>query len=161
MQKRLTFAALLVLMTLVSTAGFVSANSNGPPSTVSPNIPGTTYTFTLSVEGASYHPTSPALAGTKAKGYYDTYALTVSGSKTLKVTIVLEDGFLMGDTIALYSPLTTKLASAQSPDLIVKTYSLIPGTYYFYVGYTAAPNGFPAGYFIFFDATCGLASGSC
>ena len=147
MEKRLAFGALLVLMTLVSTAGFVSAT------------PGTTYTFTLSGAGTSYHPASPALSGTKAKGFYDTYVLTTS--KTLKVTIVLEAGGVMGNTIALYSPLTTKLASAQSPDLIVKTYSLIPGTYYFYVAYTAAPNGFPAGYFIFFDATCGLATGSC
>jgi hypothetical protein len=152
MEKRFAFAALLVLMTL-STVGFVSADYNGPPSTVTP---GKTYTFTLAHEGASYAPSTPSLAGTKAKGYYDTYVMTISGSDTLKVTIVLEDCCTMGDTIALYQPLTTKLASAKSPALIVETYTLNPGTYYLYVAYTAAPAGFPAGYFIFFDATCGM-----
>lgn len=52
----------------------------------------------------------------------------------------------MGDTIALYRPMGTLLRSAKSPSIIVKTFTLAPGAYDFYVGYIAHPNSFPDEY---------------
>ncbi|HXZ90627.1 MAG TPA: hypothetical protein VEG61_06165 [Candidatus Dormibacteraeota bacterium] len=165
MEKKYAFASLLVLTVLVSTFGFVSASSNAAPGPVR-SVPGTIYTFTLSGEGAFFNPnpTFPTLFGLKSGGFYDTYVMTIpKTTHKLEVTIVLEDGFIMGDTIGLYKPLGVLLAGpnlktvnpATSPTEVIYSAVFTPGTYVFFVGYTAQLNAPPHGYWVYFQATCG------
>jgi hypothetical protein len=71
----------------------------------------------------------------------------------LKITIVLADGYIMGDRIGIFSPSNTLRMAATSPTYVLGSTVLNPGTYSFWVGYVACPGGFPAGYFIWIIAT--------
>jgi len=159
MEKKYAFASLLVLTVLVSTFGFVSASSNAAPGPSPKLLPGATYVFTVTSEGEFFSPAFPTLYGLKVNGYYDTYRVHITTAYAIRLTVVLKDGFLMGDTIGYYHPLGVLLHFAVSPAGIIIQGVLGPGvTLVFYVGYIAAPNEFPAGYFIFLDATCGSAT---
>jgi hypothetical protein len=146
MEKRFAFATLLILTVLVGTVGFVSADYNVLPS-VSPSLPGTTYKFTLKEEGYYFFTPSVLTSLTVADDYHMTLSTRV------RVTIIVADCCVMGDTIVLLRPLTTTLALAKSPNIIEVTFTLNAGTYDYYVGYRAAPGGFPEGYYVWFIAT--------
>jgi len=79
----------------------------------------------------------------------DQYILNVT--KKTKLFLFAVDLGLIGDTLAIFSPTpNTPVATAKSPACIsVSGLILNPGTYMFYVGYTAHPNPFPDGYFIY------------
>jgi len=113
--------------------------------------PGTSYTFTFSGEGQSEYVEGHGIASLSDR---DTYVITLTTKLT--ITIVLADGYIMGDTIAIFYPSSTKVgASAKSPKIVVVTVVLNAGTYTFWVGYTSCPGGFPAGYFMWIIATHG------
>jgi hypothetical protein len=71
----------------------------------------------------------------------------------VKITVIVADCCIMGDTIGIFAPINTLKTSAKSPNTIVGSAVMNPGTYQFYVGYVACPGGFSAGYYIWIIAT--------
>ena len=107
---------------------------------------GSTYTFKIG-PGGSWH-TSSTLYDYAPKDY-DTFVMTVTDNCTVTVEVV--DCCLMGDTMVLKAG--RRIFKATSPDTIVVSAKLKPGTYKFYIGYTTPHTGaFPAGYDVYVSA---------
>ena len=107
---------------------------------------GSTYTFEIG-PGGSWH-TSSTLYDFAPKDY-DTFVMTVTDNCTVTVKVV--DCCLMGDTMALKAG--RRIFRATSPDTIVVSAKLKPGTYRFYIGYIRPHTGvFPAGYDVYVSA---------
>ena len=137
-------ASLLMFVVVLSSLGFVFASNNNVPPGASPASAGGTMTF--SGEGQYAVFLTHAITSLSDRGLY-----TVKLTTRLDLTIIVIDCCVQGDTIALFNPTPTNLlAYAKSPVIIKGTWSLSPGTYPIYVGYTSSPGGFPAGYYIYF-----------
>lgn len=114
--------------------------------TSQPSSDAATYYFTM-YPGASYYNSSTLYADAPAD--YDTYVMTVT--ETTTVTIEVEDCCIMGDTICGSAIVRGKRRTlcATSPDTVIVTKTLPPGTYEFNVGYQDCPGGYPAGYYVY------------
>ena len=123
---------------LIASAGMAMAA--GENAAVSDGIVGgSTYTFSIGSGGSySQYPTLYA----DAPQDYDTWVMTVTNTCT--VTVEVKDLYITGDTIALKAGGILKTAT--SPDAIIVSKRLSPGTYTFYTGYLDCPGGYPAGY---------------
>lgn len=109
---------------------------------------GTTYDVNIAGEGTYFFTESTLYALSDR----DTFKVTLT--TRVRLTVVLADGYLMGDTIGIFHPNTWTLkGSAKSPNMMIGGAVVGPGTVTFYVGYTACPGGFSAGYFIWIIAT--------
>ena len=107
---------------------------------------GSTYTFEIGPSG-SWH-TSSTLYDYAPKDY-DTFVMTVTDNCTVTVKVV--DCCVMGDAMALKAG--RRIFKATSPDTIVVSAKLKPGTYRFYIGYIKPHSGlFPAGYDVYVSA---------
>ena len=113
----------------------VGDTSNAPDGSASRG----SYSFSIG-PGGSWSTTSVLYAD--APEDYDVYVMTVKEGCTVTVEVV--DCCIMGDTMGLKAG--KKIHRATSPDTIVVSATLKPGTYTFYVGYLDCPGGYPAGY---------------
>jgi len=119
----------------------VGDTSNAPDGSASRG----SYSFSIG-PGGSWSTTSALYAG--APEDYDVYVMTITETCTVSVEVV--DCCIMGDTMGLKAG--KKIHQATSPDTIVASKTLKPGTYKFYVGYLDCPGGYPAGYTTYVSA---------
>lgn len=137
------FVAVLMLASMVGLSSASSANSLGVSST------GASFVWNFTGEGQV-----KSSGGTDLASYADRVMVTLTLTTRLKITVVIADCCLMGDTIAAFYPTTvTQVFSATSPRIIIGSATLSAGTYTFWVGYTSCPGGFPAGLYLWVIST--------
>lgn len=136
----------LCAVSLVAMTGITAASNVANADDGAREIGGSTYSFSIG-PGGSYYQSSGLYA--VAPEDYDVWVMTVTERCTVTVEVV--DCCIMGDTMVLKAG--PKLLHATSPDTIVASKTLEPGTYRFYTGYADCPGGYPAGYHIEVYAT--------
>lgn len=141
-----------VLFGLVAVALFSSLLAIAPTYAASNHrglqTQGTEYEFELMPDGwMHYWSTYSGLGNIDDRDCFIMHVLV-----DCKITIIVADCCVMGDTIAVFYPMDRVRFKATSPSIIMGTHFLKAGTYKFYVGYTSCPGGFPAGYNIWLFA---------
>lgn len=151
MKSKLLFG--IIVVALLSSM-FVEVSSAESANSISDiKSSGAVYEFTLSWEGEYWTFPDPGWSSLGSLEDRDTFIMTLTTD--LKITVIVADCCLMGDTIAVFYPTPYRIkTSATSPDIVKVTGTLPAGTYKFYVGYTLPHTGvFPAGYYMWVIAS--------
>lgn len=148
MKSKILFS--LVVVALLS-AMLTSAYGTAPNSFDNVQASGMDYAIEFDAEGQMWRPPD----GYSTLGFLeDRDHFTLRLHTPLKITIIIADCCLQGDTIAVFYPTpVNRRFVAVSPNIIMGSKTLPAGTYEFWVGYTDAPGGFPAGYYMWLIAT--------
>ncbi len=134
---------------LASVVGFSGFSAASSANSLGVGATGVTLNWSFSGEGQM-----KSSGGIDLASIADRVTVVMTLTTKLKITLVIADCCLMGDTITAFYPTTVApVFSAKSPSVITGSATLSPGTYTFYVGYTACPGGFPAGFYMWGIAT--------
>jgi hypothetical protein len=131
----------LCAASLVAMAGMTAASNVANVDDDAQEIGGSTYSFKM---GPGGYYTQTSVLSADAPEDYDVWVMTVTERCTVTVEVI--DCCVQGDTMVLKAG--RHLLHATSPDTIVASKTLNPGTYKFYTGYADCPGGYPAGYHI-------------